>query len=786
MKKTLLPFLSLFLILTSCNNAGVASSSSLLSSEVNSSEEASSSENGRDSSSSSSSSKEEFVPLELTAKNMISSLREIVSSNNFTFANNYISNFPISKTLFTEKYMYYSDYQAGYLMLKSFDQEFTHSENLVYLYSVDNETVNLMYPLMDGNIFTTQKPYTSLLSFNFMIDLDLSSLNENEFEMKDGYLYTKNKTVVRAFASMAGYSSDDYKDTFYKAKLKFDKKNNVEFILQMFNDDYEIVDVSSTRSSFQNVGITHYAPVENYLVENYEMDMPSLSLDQASPLLFQDENDVISLNNESYVKIIGGEEGIVAKEEINRSQNEYEHTSIDILTSRRLTNLVRNNDDGIPSYIGLDGENKLSEERFEKYYTWDYSYPSPSEFLKKQLKAFRQIGENQYRYYGYNQSSFFRSVCNFNGQNGIQWIDIYLKDNKIDHVTFTYRTGQDEYENGETFTYQTIITCQVVEDRSITRPTPYEPKTENAVLAKAFQKFNGSMKFQVTAVNDRSSYTKFITTYDLKHLLKERDYYTGGGAKTFIYGYKTLDDSSYQRFLVGADNVIKTNGSPKQGKVSSLISFGLSPDIFAKTGENEYMFDSYVLKGAKDKMILGSDEKYFLPSTFKLTIDPEKEEVVSAYYEYSDGINQSGSETLSFLYDDDVRLDSSLEEKINNLPTWVEPKSWQEEDTKIYSYLQKYFGDEADNVPYVYDEDIYGQWLVSDSTMELEIYSNTGTADASSFYEKYQEKLLASGFETTTLTSMPGATVYVKGNISIRLAKVLVGGIYLWKTGDMK
>ncbi len=779
MKKYFFPFLSLFLILPSCNNSNAISSPLFSEDSISSQEE-------WDSSSFSSSSKEEFNPLELTAKNMISSLKRIISSNNFTFAYNYVLSYPTSKTLFTEKYMYYPEYQAGYLTLKSFDKEFTNSEELVYLYSMSNGSVSLMYPLTDGNIFSTPKPYTSLASFNYMSNLNLSSLNEKEFELQDGYLYTKNKNLVRALASMIGYSSDEYKDAFYKAKLKFDKKNNVEFILQMFNDAYEIVDVDDTHASFQNVESTYYVPVENYLASHYEMDMPSLSLEETGPLLFQNENDVISLNNESYVQIIGGDGGIVAKEEINRSQNEYEHTSIDVLTSRRLTNLVRNNEDGVPSYIGLDGENKLSEERFEKYYTWDYSYPSPSDFFGKELKAFRKIKENQYRYYGYNQSSFFRSMCNFNGQNGIQWIDVYLKDNKIDHVVFTYRTGQDKYEDGIVFNYKTTITCQVVKDRSITNPTPYETKTENAILTKAFEKFNGMEEFQITAVNDKNAYSKFITTYDLKNFVQQNDYYTGGGEKTFITGYKKLDESSYQRFLVDTDGTLKANGSVVQGEISSLIPSGLSSNIFVKTGENEYMFDSYVLKEAKDKMILGSDERYFLPSTFKLTIDPEKEEVVSAYYEYSDGISQSGSETLSFLYGEDVKLESSLEEKMSHLPTWVEPKTWKDEDPKIDSYLRKYFGDEADNVPYVYDEDIYSQWLVSDSTLELEIYSNAKTANASSFYEKYTEKLMADGFETTTLSSMPGATVYVKGNISLRVAKSLVGGIYLWKTGDIK
>ena len=137
MKKYFLPFLSLLLILPSCNNSDVTSS--LLSSE-----KPSSSEVGGDSSSLPSSSKEEFVPLELNAKNMISSLKEVVSSNNFTFANNYILNYPSSRVFFTEKYLFYSDYKAGYLTLKSFDTEFTNSEELVYLYQMNAGTVNLM------------------------------------------------------------------------------------------------------------------------------------------------------------------------------------------------------------------------------------------------------------------------------------------------------------------------------------------------------------------------------------------------------------------------------------------------------------------------------------------------------------------------------------------------------------------------------------------------------------------------------------------------------------------
>ena len=184
-------------------------------------------------------------------------------------------------------------------------------------------------------------------------------------------------------------------------------------------------------------------------------------------------------------------------------------------------------------------------------------------------------------------------------------------------------------------------------------------------------------------------------------------------------------------------------------------------------------------------MILGTNSEEFLPSTFKLTVDPEKEVVISASYSYSDGLFSSGSETLTFKYDDEVSLKDGLKEKLASIPEWVEPKSWKEENENIYKYLQKYFSAEADNVPYIYDEDIYDQWLVSDSILELEIYSRSPTGN-SSFLDTYRKKLIEEGFETTTLTSLPGAIVYVKGNISIRVAGVLNGGIYLWKTGDIK
>lgn len=784
MRKSKICLVFLSLILSSCgtemkssldsNSSEISSSSEDISSEISSSE----------TSSSSSSSKEEVLPLELTAANMIELLGKVSTSNNFTIYQKNIFNKPINEIYYTEKYIYYPSYSAGFLKLKSFDKEYTESEELVYRFSIVKKELQLLSPLMSGDVLTGQKPYTSLTSFNYMLDLDATSLKENDFKLKDGYLFTTNKSVIKAIASMMGYAKETSEDYFYKAKLSFDKTNNIEFVLQAFNSKYQIVDVDETHGFFKDVTSTHNEIVEEYLANNYEMNLPSLTLSEAAPLIFQNENDVISLDNESVVQIVNGDGGIVAKEEINRSMRQYEHTSIDVSTSRRLTSLVQNNDDGIPSYIGLNGNNELSEEKFSKYNTWEGTYPSCSDFISKEIKAFRKVSENTYRYYGYNHSSFFKSLCNFNGTSGIKYIDIKLSNDQIDEVVFTYQRFSDEYEDGTTFYYDVTITSKVVADRKITNPEPYKSKEDVKILETAFNKFDGTHKFQVSAQDDRTSSNKFITTYDLDTLTKEKDYYTGSGEQSLIYGWTKTTDNHYQRFILNGDN-LKSNGDEKTGDVSSLIGFSLSPNLFTKTGENEYMFDSYVLKSVKDGMILGTNSEDFLPSTFKLTVDPDKEVVVSATYSYSDGLFSSGSETLTFKYDDEVSLKDGLKEKLSSIPAWTEPKSWKEENENIYKYLQKYFSTEADNVPYIYDEDIYDQWLVSDSILELEIYSRSPTGN-SSFLDEYRKKLIEEGFETTTLASLPGAIVYVKGNISIRVAGVLNGGIYLWKTGDIK
>ena len=186
-------------------------------------------------------------------------------------------------------------------------------------------------------------------------------------------------------------------------------------------------------------------------------------------------------------------------------------------------------------------------------------------------------------------------------------------------------------------------------------------------------------------------------------------------------------------------------------------------------------------------MILGTQKKNFLPSTFAMSLSLGGD-VASASYSYSDGLFSSGSETLSFAYDEDVALSGDLAACLESLAEFKEPTSWDDEGSSFMTYLRKYFGDAASEIPYVYDPDLYKLWDISDSTVELEISSNSNTADASAFYERYKEALVKEGFvlQETPPASLPGATVYVKGDISLRIAASLKGGIYFWKTGEYK
>lgn len=721
----------------------------------------------------------------MTAENLSSLFKTMVETKRFIFGTTVMDSL-----VFAPDYLASQIQGAGYIALQSYDSEKTQSEKILYQCSFDfRGKVTVTTPLVRRSLLDfVGTPYTDFADFNFISSLPSSSFSKSVFvdAKEKGYLFSTNEDLVAALAKMCGYETEATDGTFYRAKLSINENNALKFVLQGFDDTFHLVDTAAS-GSFAAIGTASCDALELYLKDNGDLPSKTLTLAEISSLAFGSDDDVVSIDNESIATLSDGSSGSIAKEEVNRTKNVYERFLVDLESGEKTATLVENEADGIPSYVGLNGDNEVVREKFSEYYTFENSFPFVYSLIDSDLKAFREVEPGHYHYYGWLHSSFFSSLSSLNGSSGISGLDLYTKDGSFEKIVFSYPTQTGTTASGSSFRYNLQIVSSLVDDRPITEVKPYETKPFSARLSEAFDAFDGNRPFQVVAQDDLTSYYRFTTTFTGDVLVFKTEYYTGQGPTSYSYGYKKVDESSYRRFLVDREGNVLPNGFAAVGQVKDEIGFHLSPDIFKKKTDGSYVFDSYVLSGAKEGMILGTQKEFFLPSTFEMNLS-DGGLVESASYSYSDGLFSSGSETLSFSYDDEVALPEELLSSLDSLGEFQQPTSWEEEGNSISTYLHKYFGDEADGIPYIYDPDLYRLWDVSDSIMELEISSNSRTANASSFYRKYENALVEAGFvlQDNPPASLPGATVYVKGNISLRIAGSLRGGIYFWKTGEYK
>jgi len=760
---------------------------SLLSCQASNPSETSSSGFSSEPSSSVEASESSEDPLALNEENLSSLFLRIIQTKRFVFGVK--GGTPLT---FTPDYLASQLNGVGYLALESFDSEKTNSERILYQcsFSVKGD-VDVTTPLVKTDFYAgTTTPYVDFSEFDFMQSLGQSDVGADVFFKVDGedVLYTTNVELIKALAKMCGFDSEAEDGTFYRAKFSINKNNALSFVLQGFDASYHLVDVETARGSFASIGKANIPCLEKYIENHRKIPEKTLSESELSNLALSSESTVVSFDNQSIATLANGSSGAIAKEEVNRKKGVYERFLVDVSTGEKTATLVEEGDDGVPSYIGLNGDNEVSREKFSQYYSFDSSFPYVLDLLHSDIKAFREVEPGRYHYYGWMHSSYFSSVCSLNGRSGISSIDLYVENGSFEKIVFSYPTQTGTDSAGSTFFYDLKIVSSLVSPRAITEVRPYGEKAFSSSLEHAFSAFSGESPFCVTAQDDKNSNSKFTTFYNGDILFRKKEYLTGAGVTSYSYGYVKENENSYRRFLIDREGLVLPNGFAEEGEVKDEIGFHLSPNLFRQKSDGSFVFDSYVLSGAKEGMILGSQGEYFLPSTFSLSLDSSSGKISSASYSYSDGMFSSGSETIRFAYGEDVSLEEAVQKAIEGLPAFAQPTSWEEEGNRISAYLTKYFGDEAKNVPYVYDADLYRLWDITDSTSELEIFSNSGTADAASFYSKYEKALLAAGFAVsdTPIASLPGATVYVKGDISIRLAKNLRGGIYLWKTGEYK
>lgn len=331
-------------------------------------------------------------------------------------------------------------------------------------------------------------------------------------------------------------------------------------------------------------------------------------------------------------------------------------------------------------------------------------------------------------------------------------------------------------ENGETVHFKIKVVSTVVEDRKIPFLTPYPDA--NPELSDMISALNGGSDFIAHAYDTRTQEREKNTSLVDDLLLFETKNLTfSGTVSSYITGYKQEEDG-VQRFLIDEKGVAKKNGPLKEGKfLTDFVGMDVSINIFQKENTSTYTLKPLVLKSCSSSFILGNEGNNLVPSSLKMMTEGGK--ITQISYDYDDGLFQQGSEIVEYQYDN-LHIDSSIIEKVNSMPDFVEPKNWKDENEEIYNQLVDLFDEEiANSIPYLYDEETYGQFESTYLYNTLTISSDSESVDHDIFYREYKEKLLASGFVLDLEPDLPGAEIYTKDNIEIRLAKNLIGGLFI-------
>ena len=750
MKKTVPLLLPIFL-LASCGGALDSSQAASSSSSISSS---SSSNASSESSSSSSSSSVSLTEEE----RIVEALKRIKESSNYTLEYSYQGQSYVS--YYTKNYIYFSETNLGYINLESFDSSI--GDTLVYNYYFDSEDkFTLAYP--------HEEKIVSCQSFNYLANLKAVP---STLEGEDGHYYSDNKNLINSLANTLGYYEDAENGTFTRVRLESTDIDSFSFALQTIDyDSFEYVDVVDASGTIFNIGETAIAACDEYIAD-FEIPEFPLSSEKIVKLNLIDDNDVISVDSQIYIS----------------SSTTGDKTLIDSFSYDRSSSRVHTVEGGNEEYFkngngkvlkeGINALNQVATMPIGEYYLFEEEYPLAYNLLLNDLNAFRSTNsqDNQYQYFGFNGEQIYKNFSYIDVNSQPESLFLTIEEDALE-LTATF--PEMGVQNGATIDYFKIqIVSTLVSDRKI--PTLMPLEDANFELQDKINHLNGNENFIANSYDTRTN-EREKNTYLVDDLLifEQKELTFSGTVSSYVTGYKKETDG-VQRFLIDKNGVAKENGYLKaDGLLSDFVGMHVSTNIFNKIDTTTYTLNPLVLKSVSDSLILGNEGNNLLIDTFEMTVDDQH--ITQISYDYDDGLFQQGSEIVEYRYEN-LEIPQEILTKIEQMTDFVEPTSWKDESLEIHEKLVSLFGEEvATTIPYLYNEETYCQFESTLLYDTITISSSSETVNDDEYYANYKDILTKQGYELDLTPDLPGAEIYTKDNIEIRLAKDLTGGIFISK-----
>ncbi len=672
----------------------------------------------------------------------------------------------------TPSYYYSTGLGSGYLLKESYDK--SYGDSIVYSFKIEDEEIKLGSPKYSyaGGALQYVNDLSSLYAFSsygeFKDKIDLDSFSSSSF----GIVYSENRYVIKLFSASIGYADEESLKLITRVRF-YKLGNNLGFVLQGSSGN-SFIDYPQTWSLFEDIDDVYYPTIDDYLLKHYYLGKKMVERGDLSLFELGDKTP-IKLHNELHVYIDNLDQGVNMASELLLTTNRAERISINPVDESKTSDLLTKKGD-YAYEIGYDEEGKVAEKLYEKYLSWDDIVPDLVAKILSEQSCYR-LEDGVYNYYGRlanRMKDFFGQMDDLNAAPERFCLTVG-DDDKVNGARFEFPLAT--YQNdGESFIYRFVLESKIVSDLlSFTVLEDLPASSKISELDAAFAYFNGSSAYRVSTRDSLSDYDSEIITY------ADDIYYDERVSLLFSGDYKITAEGYFQageklRYFIKTDDGSFYSQAPdSESHIEENLPHSLSSALFIKNVDGSYSFRDHVLPYASRGLPLSQNASAMLVDTAKLTLKDGKISTISYTYEWD--ILNNRKEEATFLYED-ISISDEMKSALLTLAEFKEPTSWEEENPSILADLKKIYGEEANNIPYVYLSSTYKKWSSSYITGQVQLSNDVTKEVDAAFYEAYRSALLAKGFELAITPSLPGAEEYNLGKIKVRLAKILKGGLY--------
>lgn len=677
------------------------------------------------------------------AEDVFNLIKKAAESTNFTISETVsVGETATTKTYLTEytdKYIYYDYADAGYLALPSYDGEGT------ILYNFSGKAA----PVVENAVSYTNPetkevlPVKDTKTLNPLVDALKKGLQASDIQLNYNYYYSRNATLIQAFAYLVGANSLAGSMAAVKFALN-DAKDELEFafVPNFLGSDQDTATIDSLHAYMKLVGGTKETSLDSFLAS---YALPAKALDDTLLASLGDTGAYTAKVIYSYegqeADVVEQEDQVVytpTERQIRRKTKGVESTTFSSLKKGE-------NGNAFDTY--LSAENKVVSTDTGK--KWEEEVITPSSVLEK--ASFRTTeGSSVYTYFGYKGRKLVNDIASFD-VGEVKLVELTVSEGKIVSLHAKTPLRKDTY--GKTMYFDVTVTFQEtaqLKEIKAAESASYgdagydeqmEMKKVLGDLGIVNNKYGLMNTFTATIQTDTSSNNYKTTITAFKHDTSSSNYYVDtilfdeesvdtsegslGDPVHIRYGYYCKSHSysgdTVIPFKVGEDGVAYSSSATFKKSFGTLLNMDVSPLLFNQvkkdetTSKNVYQLREEV-KDISSHILGGNNVKNIIPSSLKLTTaigktsDGHNITVLDRIeYEFNGEDIYKGKEHVDFSKWNETNAPTDVD--FSTLTDWVEPKTWKDGAKEVYTTMASSFGeDAASQLPFLYNKEIEGNW----------------------------------------------------------------------------